>query len=158
MYDVIGDADTFSLVSGVYENNTADIGKIDDVRRRKEKKSAEDLRKISLRGIIMIIINICIICISVWQFLWVCQRRDKLLNLRLCNKPLNYCHSSPGMIKQSRHTEVILEICLYMIYCLSSMIQSLNTSGWSQYSVFRKMEDESPLTCLTSCTHSYSKS
>lgn len=48
MYDVIGDADTFSLVSGVYENDTA-----------------EDLRKISLRGIIMIIINICIICISV---------------------------------------------------------------------------------------------
>ena len=63
MYDVIGDADTFSLVSGVYENDTADIWEIDDERRR--KKSAEDLRKISLRGIIMIIINICIICISV---------------------------------------------------------------------------------------------
>ena len=65
MYDVIGDADTFSLVSGVYENDTADIGEIDDKRRRKEKKSAENLRKISLRGIIMIVINICIICISV---------------------------------------------------------------------------------------------
>ena len=65
MYDVIGDADTFSLVSGVYENNTADIGKIDDERRRKEKKSAEDLRKISLRGIIIIVINNSIICISV---------------------------------------------------------------------------------------------
>ena len=63
MYDVIGDADTFSLVSGVYENDTADIGELDDERRR--KKSAEDLRKISLRGIIMIVINICIICISV---------------------------------------------------------------------------------------------
>ena len=32
MYDVIGDADTFSLVSGVYENDTADIGEIDDER------------------------------------------------------------------------------------------------------------------------------
>ena len=63
MYDVIGDADTFSLVSGVYENDTADIGEIDDERRR--KKSAEDLRKIRLRVIIMIVINICIICISV---------------------------------------------------------------------------------------------